>query len=362
MSNLSINSGDNIAAKDAIRGGQKVVPLWLKRGGLNISAFPDTMFSMNRLCKVVELSDPATERQNEREHFNVGKKKIPVNDGITTTFTLTGEGNAYSLYAALKGQDLRDAAGIAMGVDIASAGDLVLVEADDSGGVKGSTYIPNCTLKFSTMPGATDGDSNLEIEISTTSTAWRFGSYVIPIREIWKDPVGSTTNTAAPDGSITAFTLGDGNNSGVSTLTPLAVKFNPDGSGADQHILAVYTDSTLVSSSAYTYNSSTGVLTFTTAPADGAALEGIYCLRVGAPKWEAKEYGIGSIVLGSNGTYYRNASAVAASSDDPADGTPVAWAAYTGWDVGGSSNPVIPFSDGSRTDMFKSLNELVETM
>lgn len=361
MANLTINSGDKVAVKDAIRNGQKTMPVWSKHQGLNIPAFPDDMFVMNRLCEVAEISDLSIEFLNQRDHFNAGKEYISVNDGTKTTFTLTGVGNAYSLYAALKGQNLRTSVGVKMGAQLESAGQLTLVEADENGVIKGATWIPDCTIRFSTIAGVSDGENTLEIEVETTADCWRFGGYAMPVKEVFKDPVGATSNAAAPDGSLAAFTLGDGNNTGLGALTPLAVQFNPDGAdNAAKYIMEVRVDG--VVQSGYSYVPSTGVLTLASAPADGATLEVWYAIRVGAPRWEAKEYGIGSIVEGSNGTYYTNASAIATSADDPADGSPVAWAAYTGWDVAGSSNPVVPYTDGTRTDMFQSLNKIVSAL
>lgn len=361
MSNLTILSGDIQASKDDVRIGSKTLPLFAKHKGMTVSGYPDDIFVMNRICKVVELSDQAIEFLNERDHFNVGKTYVTVNDGTKTTFTVTGEGNAYSLYALLKGQDMRDFAGIKMGQSIVNAGAFVFAEADGDGEVIGSTWIPDCTVKFSTIPGASDGENNLEIEIETTADCWRFGSHVLPVKEIWKDPAGATANATAPNGVLVAFTLGDGNNTGLGAVTPLAVPVNVDGTNdASKYILEVRVDGT--KQSGYIYVSSTGVLTLASAPADGAVLEVWYAVRTGAPVWEAKEYGIGSIVLGSNGTYYTNASAIATSVDDPADGSPVNWAAYTGWDVAGASTPQVPYTDASRTDMFKSLNAVVATL
>lgn len=351
---MQVQAGDFIASEASLREGTKVVPIFMPHGGLVSPAFPNTMQVTGRLCKITEVSDAEPEFINERDHFNVGKRRLPVNDGVNWTVTLTGEGNAYALQAALKGQNLRQYAGVRQGATLNNAGDLVLIEAGKDGVVLGSTYIPDCNIKFANIPGASDGESTMSIEITTSGNVMRMGDYVIPVKEIWLDPVGTTVNATAPDGTLDDFVLGTGTGSAVAEA-PLAASIDPDGSGAARYILRVALDGAVTT--AYTFVHATSTLTLNSVPADGAKLEVTYGVKTGAPLWSSTEqYGIGSVVQGSNGTYYTNAAAIAAIGQDPIAGAP--WAAFTGFGVTPGTTPVIPHFEA----MLKTWIRIVSTI
>lgn len=360
---IQVKQGDFTLEQNRVRDGANVVPIWAPAGGFFPKGFPGDLHSMHRLCQIAELGDLAREAINERTAFQVGKERKTISDGQNWTFTLTGVGNAIDLQAALLGQSLAAHAGIRQGQTKSQAGHLFLFEGDDSGNIRTATVIPNCSITLSQISGASDGESNLTIEVESASEAWRTGDFVTPVREIWFDGTstrdGSTaiTNAAAPDGLLTAFTLGTGNNTGA-TDAPLAVAFNADAAGsAGEYILEVKVNGSVTT--AYTYNASSGVLTFTSAPADGATIEVVYFVRIDAETWSStKVYGAGAIVKQA-GAYFVSASATTAGAS-PADGAP--WGAYTGfgWDgAAGVGSPVVPYLTGNKFDMFESFNDLM---
>ena len=357
---VTIRQGDSIANENRISQGDKVVPVWMPIGaGKQLYATAPGVFRpMGRLCKITEIADGSYEFLNERDAFNVGKERVTINDGKQFTMTLTGEGNAIELQAALLGQDLHSYAAIRQGQTVSAAGHLALLKADQSENVKMSILIPNCEVKLTSVPGATDGASTFTIDLTTRSEVYWTTGFVIPIQEVWfagtspKDGSTAITNAAAPDGTITDFTLGTGNGSGVSDA-PLAVAFNRDAGGTyAAYIVEVRLNGS--TTSGYDYDDAAGVIEFDTAPADGSHLSAVYFVRTGAPAWDSsKAYGIGEIVV-YGGAYYQTVAASSAGTT-PSSSSP--WSDYVGfaWDgSAGVGTPVIPYVSGT-TSMFESL-------
>lgn len=359
---LSIRLGDSVADELRLSQGDKVVPVWHPIG---ISKqlhkpWPGMLLPNGRICRIGEISNGDYEFLNERDAFQVGKTRTTINDGKQFTLTLTLEGNALEAQAVLLGQDLHEYAAIRQGQTIAGAGHLTLIKGDTNENAAFCIHIPNVEVKLTDIPGATDGTSTYSIELTTRSEVYWTGGQVVAAQESWFDGTspkdGSTvvTNAAAPDGTITAFTLGTGNGAGVAAA-PLAVPFNRDAGGtAAAYLVEVRINGS--STSGYTYDAATGVITFSTAPADGAHLSVVYFVRAGAKSWSSsRAYGIGEIVVYNDNYYITDAAATAGTIPDGT--TP--WIAYTGfgWDgSAGVGTPVVPYVSGE-TSMFESLNE-----
>jgi len=216
------------------------------------------------------------------------------------------------------------------------------------------------------MPGIENGETFFSIDISTTSNAWKTQEYLIPIKELWfegtsyADGSTSITNAAAPDGIITDFQLGTGNNTGLTNLFPSAQSFNPDASGAAEYFVDVRVNGTSVSG--YTYDTATTTISFTTAPADGSVLEAIYYVRSDAPAWDSgKRYGIGAVVSYDN-AYFINDTPDTGTT--PNSGTPASpWPAYTGFGydnlAAAVGSPIVPFSASGNYFMLNSWDRLL---
>jgi hypothetical protein len=357
---LTVRQGDFTANELRLSQGDKVVPIWMPIGLRKQMSkqFPAVIRPMGRLCRISEVSDGAYEFLNEREAFQVGKVRTTINDGKQFTLSLTAEGNALELQAALLGQDLHDVPAIRQGQTISGAGHIALFKAGQDENVGFSIIVPDCEVKLTSIPGATDGTSTYTIDLVTRSEVYWFAGQIVPIQESWfagtspADGTTAITNAAAPSGVITEFTLGTGNGTGVSDA-PLAVRFNRDASGADAYILEVRVNGS--KTTGYTYNASTGVLTFGTALAAGAHLSVIYAVRTGSRVWDSSvSYGIGEIVQ-YNSAYY--ISDAASTSSIPAGTSP--WIAYAGfgWDgAAGVGTPVVPYVAPGQTNMFESYN------
>lgn len=360
---VSYNTGDYTISQNRLRAGDKVVPVWFPKGGFIFNPFPGEIHSQHRLADVAEVSSVTTTFVNERELFQVGMERATVNDGKSFGLTLTVEGNALEAKAILAGIDLHEYAAVEEGQVVTAAGHLALLSATPDGTIQFCTFLPNCEVKLTDIPGATDGNSTMSIEVTSRSSVYTTTGQLIPIREIWfagtswKDGSTSITNTAAPNGTNTTFKLGSGNNSGL-TDTPLAVAYNKLKAGTAQEYILEYklSDS---ASTAFTYNSATGVITPSSTLAAATKLEVLYFVRAGALSWdETKRYGIGEIVS-HEGAYYQAVATVTAGTT-PSSSNP--WSDYEGFGVasGGGSGvgtPLIPFNAGDRYDFMESWND-----
>lgn len=353
--------GDYSVSENRIAKGESTVPIWMPIGGFVSAVRPDLIIGGGRLCRITEISTITAEKVNERDLFEVGKERGTLNDGVQFSFTISGHGNAVELQAILSGQDLHEYAGIQQGQTFTSKGHLALLRTNESGAIEFTTLIPNCQIAFNEVPGATDGDSALTIEVTSSSGVYTVGGFALPVHEIWIDNAGTLTNTAAPDGTETEFTLGSGNGAGVS-VAPLAMKFNRNGSGgATSYIAELRVNGSTQTN--FTYAPTTGIITMSSAPADGAKLEVVYFVRTSAQVWdETLVYGTGQIVKGSDGAYYIATAKTTAGSDPANSGT--GWTDYVGfgWDAAANSGsgagvgtPVVPYISGEYS-IYKSLN------
>lgn len=359
--------GDSSVSESRLRNGDKVTPIWVPKGGKVFANKPADYHSMHRLCDVVEISDITPEFLNERDLFNVGKERSTVNDGVKWTGTLTGSGNALEIKGALLGKDFHKYPVVKEGSTVTAAGHLFLLAATpDTLKYWFSTVMLDCEIKFTDIPGATDGTSDFTIEFAVRTDIYSTAAQLFPIRELWyagtspADGTTTITNANAPDGTNTTFKLGSGNNTGL-TDTPLAVAVMEDSAGtAAEYILEYRTNESITTG--FTYASSTGIITPSSTLTAGTKLEVVYFVRGGARSWSSTvAYGKNEIVSYSD-KYFK--SDTASTGTAPVPGTPASpWPLYEGFGVvsGGGSGvgtPLIPYNQGNEFDMFQGWNDL----
>lgn len=225
------------------------------------------------LCTLDEMSEIPISPQIEREIMGLGK----VNSTIRSKeikldpWTLTIKGGDPKTLALLLGQDPNSATMRSPQVrgNYGISGHLLIRVMTMTGNFAGDWLIHNIEARLPSIPAASpDSSFTYQIEFQSTTAKVNFSqageAFAI---EGWKTP-----NTAAPDGTITAFTLGTGNGSYASATTPVALSLDSTLTGFKRYFTAIYHNGTEVNTAAATFNAGTSVLTFGTAPATGTLL------------------------------------------------------------------------------------------
>lgn len=282
MSVISLRGGNDTATADNIRIGKRLLVVWVKQGGIILT---NGLTYMRKMSDVQQIADIAAEFLNERDIFESGSKSLPTSDGINWSTTLTLEGDSIEEVASLIGQAIQTYPSI-QNKDYGLCGHLVLMSFDEDYDLKKTDVLFDVGVKLDSIPGTQDGEISRNVTLYTKQgknavSIWGLPGVSqggVPAFEIFWDNGSTVTNTDAPDGVLTAFTLGDGNDSYAVPAAPLILQVDPTaGTTAYQYFYYIRVDGVDVNpNDIASFNTTTKVLTFVTAPADGAKLEVAY--------------------------------------------------------------------------------------
>jgi len=351
------NLGNNTATENLLASFEGQVVTWVSKNGVATtrlygSGSPRSMRMFHqRLCSVREIGNFAGEAQNERESREAGKTTLTVNDGITFSSTLSLKGDDVYTIAALQGKNLHNEdadtfdflAGIRYGGTFDDAGHLIITSFDGSGtagNAQGSIVYPNVTVKFEEIRGLSDPESNVSVTLETTTQPYHFGNGVIAVPFMFLDD-GTITNTAAPDGVLTAFAIKDANEAYGESSTPAGdlkiVPVDDTQTGIGKYVIDLRVDGSEVTTGV-TVAQSTGTLTWGSAPADGAMIQGIVAVPTGFPTYDADEVVSEGFIRESSGSYYvANTATTNAPPHADWDAVTLIDPPYWGTSPGGSS-------------------------
>jgi hypothetical protein len=317
------NLGKNSATEMLLASFEGQVVTWVSKGGISSTRVygSGTQRSMRmfhqRLCSIRGIGNFAGEAQNERESREAGKATLTVNDGTLFSSTLSVKGDDVYTLAALQGKNLHNVtadtfdflAGIRYGGTFNNAGHLIITSFDGSGSAgnaQGSIVYPNVTVKFDEIRGLGDPETNVSVTLETTTQPYHFGNGVIAVPFMFLDD-GTITNTDAPDGTLTAFAIKDANEAYGEASTPAGdlkiVPVDDTQTGIGKYIIDFRVDGSEVTSGV-TIDQSTGTFTFSSAPADGAMIEGIVAVPTGFPTHTTGEVASVGTIREFNGAYY----------------------------------------------------------
>lgn len=275
----TLTGGNRVAAINKVGNGRYDYPFFKKHEGVLISASDFRL--IHGMGDLISISTGTTTLDNERKHFEVGKKKVNISDGKSFEATLEVERNDLANMAALLGQPLSTLPAIRSGRDIGVVGDFVVAAVDETTGtILRTDLIIDVGAKFLEVPGAEDGENTWQITLySDDAEIYSVYGDTAVCHEIFYE-AGSITNANAPDGALTAFTVGDGNTSfdPIGSVTPAMVQLRDDVTDVYlQYFAYVRLDGVDVSpADIASFVPATGILTFNTAPAAGVKLEWAY--------------------------------------------------------------------------------------
>lgn len=269
---LSLYGGHQTATKDKIRRGINVIPVWRKHGGILFTTHGLRL--IHKLPDVQSIDTIQAEFENEADHFESGSNKIQVNDGTNWSTTLTLEGDALSVAASLIGQDLHVAPSIEFGKDYGVQGDLLLLSTDPDRNARVCDALFEVGVKLDQIPGSQDGQiqyaltlygkQNLGVRVANAHTVGH---------ELFYHNGTTSTNTAAPNGTLATFTIGHGNSSYAVAAPPDIFAVRPGQGDAYEWFYYIKVNGVDVLASDVSFNSTTKVLTFNTPPPAQAKLE-----------------------------------------------------------------------------------------
>lgn len=270
--------GDRTATDDRIRRGLYTIPVWKKHLGVYLTAAPAAFHLIHGLSDVPELDDIEFSPVNERDLFEMGKNRVTINDGYEGEWTITLEGDALESIAAFIGQDYYASPVIEHQKDYGICGDLVLISCDPDRNLQSASIITDVGVRLQMIPGGEDGERNAVVTLYTKNAtkADRVGKDFVPAHEIWYDNGGTVLNANAPDGLLTVFTLGEGNDSFAAPTTPVAKAIRTGFTDYRTYFYYVRLNGQDVDTADVIFNVGTSELTFTTAPAAADKLEVAY--------------------------------------------------------------------------------------
>ncbi|NIV12885.1 MAG: hypothetical protein GWN62_16870 [Aliifodinibius sp.] len=266
-----------------VRSGKFTTLFWIpytdSGAGIEKGAVPTENKIVGLVCTAENMDNPTLSPLNEREIFSLGKTKTVINDGVQLDpFSISVHGNAVGILGAVTNQDLTVDEAIIHAYEYGLNGALVVISHTGAGGtVQRSDLYLDVKVRIPDLPGATDGDSQQTVtfysEEAKVYSAFGTNSWAV---EVFRDDAASITNANAPNGILTAFTLGNGN---ASTGTPTAISWNPNHTGTSvyEYMAKLSVDGVdVVDADINTYGATS--VTWNTAPADGATILMIYMI------------------------------------------------------------------------------------
>lgn len=257
--------------------GKRRMGVFVLSGGMYTDSTYKTVYGA-LIPDITTMDAPTGEPVNEREVYEMGFRPSQTNDGVDWSLTLQLEGNSRRTVGWFIGQYMPDASVIELGKDYGVKGHLLLYNVDENDRLLTCDVLLDLGVKLMQLPGGENGENMFEVMLYSKDAKVLTVADKHPISfEFFYDNGTTEVNADAPDGSITTFTLGDGNRSYATKAPPTALR-KVDVSAAASGKLAEYflwlrLDGRDVTDAEATFNSSTKVLTFATAPANGAKLE-----------------------------------------------------------------------------------------
>lgn len=316
--NLSTGGGgQQISNRNFERRFQYADILFYKPQGVADPNFADRLHFFHQICSVRELSNISGTVDNERETIEAGKDPYLTNDGVVFEATLALKSDDIMGLNAMLGRAMRNTSttGVDMpgtmegGIDYGVQGDLVVFSAHDDDKLTGSQILTDVEIAVYDMPGNQNGDNTRQVRLRSRGRHFEAGRGFVFVPFMFYDDGTGTgiTNAAAPNGILTTFNLKDANFawSGANPTAPLlAQQIDPDASGAFKYILNPRINGAKIAEDAISFVQSTGVISFSVAPADGAKFEGVILVPTGFEDYNADYvYGTGMIVKQA-GVYY----------------------------------------------------------
>lgn len=272
---MSVTLPRPTAAADKLSLGKRTIPIWVKGGGLYLGTTYKTVYG-SILPDLRDLPSPAGEPINEGEYFEVGHKPSNYNEGLNWTVTLNSEGMATELIGSLIGQRVSTNPVIENGQTLANQGHLILYRVDESETVIAVDVIKDLGVNLYNIQGGSDGENQREIALWVKDgQSWTVHGGNPVAFEIFVTNANDT-NTAAPNGTNTVFTLGDGNRSYATAAPPDILAIDTAANpltGLKKYFFWLRLNGVDVTDAEATFNPSTKELTFVTAPANNLVLE-----------------------------------------------------------------------------------------
>lgn len=337
---INLTGGQDTASETFERVFQFTDVLWMPRGGIVSPSDPTRLHILHQLCSIKDLSTFSSEIQNQQETVEAGKAPLQTDEGTIWSSTVQFKGDDILGVQAITGKLFGNTSttevifdGVLEGLTTygTGLGDLYLFSANKNKYLTVSTVFTDCELIPSALPGATNGDNFRSYTINCKGRVIEApqGFAFCPI--VFYDDGTNIANAAAPDGLLTTFNLKDGNYAlnAPQTAALLAQVLDPEAGSPQKYLLNLRLNGTVINSSQYTFNQATGVITFTSAPADGAKIEVIVLLPTGFQSYdENATYRAGQVRKNDADGVYYICSPVGSSTTGtfvPAD-----WTALTG--------------------------------
>lgn len=276
---VSLQGGDYKATNDNRRHGKRTIPVVVPIGGIEFSAGFEYCHKLSDVKSIAPLVASFIE---EEELFEGGSDVILVNSGTEWESTVTLEGDAIEAAASLVGHDLTAIRTLEYGKDYGECFHLAIYSVEDTmeKPLRVCSLLTFVGVKLNQMPAVAENTKETyELTLyGKTSRGYRIHGGNSVSFECWYD---NSVNSAAPNGVLTVFTLGDGNDSYATAAAPDILPV--DGNAASslyQYLYYVTVNGVLQRPSEVTFNPTTKELTFATAPANNAKIEVAYCVDV----------------------------------------------------------------------------------
>jgi hypothetical protein len=224
------------------------------------------------LCTTTEAAEIPITPKVSREIMGPGKEKTTIESEEVSLdpWTISFQGGDTKTMSFLLGLDPNSATNQAPKVrgNYGIVGHLLIRMLNTNREHRADWLIMNVEARIPSVPAITaDGSISYQVEFKSASATVHYSQANKGFSvEIWKSP-----NADAPDGTNTTFTLGTGNESYTSATTPIALSLDSTATGYKRYFNYLIHNGAAVSS-AVTFNASTSVITFPSAPATGSLM------------------------------------------------------------------------------------------
>lgn len=305
------------------------VVFWQPYGKTVFSNFPDLFHAFHAIGKLDAVANIVANRINPQTYQEAGRTQTTIDDGIDYTFPLTFKGAEIRTLAAILNIDtFKKQAGnnasnkLAMtntaieDKDYGIMGNLFVWQAGTDNHLHMSYALLNCGVRVLDCAGV-GNDLTYNVEFYSDQPRIRTGLGTVIVAEKFYEDTDTFTLGYGPNGTATTFQPGLGTAIGATqgslttaqqatlSVSPLNLQVirrdkaltNPYRYFADIRLNGQpVPESNLVS-----YDETTGLVEFVTAPPLGAVMEWTYALKTGYPDWiEAMNYGVGEYVQHNN--------------------------------------------------------------
>jgi len=276
-----------------IRSGKNIAAVWVVKKAIAIGSAPVTAYKMaGNLCTYISVDDIPHELIDERDIYLGGKQPIKVNSGAKVgDFTITLKGDAVDSQAALAGLSFTNLAALEYGKVYNDVGCLLMFSHDNNQGLQRVDVICDLSVKLMQGPGSAEGDVTATVTFySNNSRHMAVSGTNVFNTAFFYDDGGGIVNAAAPDGAILTYNLNAANGAALSgVITAVQIRQTTDANAPN------YTTTTLekyfveaqymrpsdttwqdFTDNDATFNAATGVLTTTSALADGTRIFLVY--------------------------------------------------------------------------------------